>query len=169
MDFIYFIIAIIWGVVWGVAVNKVIENKGYSENWFWWGFFFGFIALIVALSKPEIRSTIHSNHPLLNRKEASENNFRNENSNTNSLVGEMTKDGWKCFCGRLNPKYTGTCDCGRSRQELQQIRKNNEKMRAKSNDTVLVANNIKQYKELLDIGAITSEEYEAKKKELLNL
>ena len=44
---------IIWGVVWGYATNAVIKNKGYEESWFWWGFFFGFIALIVALTKPE--------------------------------------------------------------------------------------------------------------------
>lgn len=30
----YFIGTVIWGIVWGVACNKVIENKGYDENWF---------------------------------------------------------------------------------------------------------------------------------------
>lgn len=45
---------IVWGVAWGILVNKVIENKGYQENWFWWGFFFGFFALIVALTKQSI-------------------------------------------------------------------------------------------------------------------
>lgn len=29
---------IIGGVIWGIVCNKVIENKGYRENWFWWGF-----------------------------------------------------------------------------------------------------------------------------------
>ena len=44
---------IIWGVVWGFATDAVIKNKGYDDNWFWWGFFFGFIATIVAATKPE--------------------------------------------------------------------------------------------------------------------
>ena len=51
---------IIWIVVWvvigsifGFATNAIIRNKGYQENWFWWGFFFGLIAMLVALSKPE--------------------------------------------------------------------------------------------------------------------
>ncbi len=44
---------VILGVIWGFAVNAVVQNKGYDENWFWWGFFFGFIALIVALTKPD--------------------------------------------------------------------------------------------------------------------
>ena len=51
---------IIWGIVWGIVVNKVVENKGYQENWFWWGFFFGIFALIIALTKQNITSTNHS-------------------------------------------------------------------------------------------------------------
>ncbi len=48
------IIYLAFGVVWGLVVNKIIQNKGYSENWFWWGFFFGIFALIAALIKPDI-------------------------------------------------------------------------------------------------------------------
>jgi len=42
------------GSIWGVVTRNIIRNKGYQENWFWWGFFFGLIAVIVALSKPDI-------------------------------------------------------------------------------------------------------------------
>ena len=52
---------IIWGVVWGYATKAVINNKGYDDNWFWWGFFFGFIALIVALTKPEYKKPTYEN------------------------------------------------------------------------------------------------------------
>ena len=48
---------VLGGIIWGVVVNKVIENKGYEENWFWWGFFFGFFALIVALTKQNVNTT----------------------------------------------------------------------------------------------------------------
>lgn len=48
---------IIGGIIWGIVVNKVIENKGYEENWFWWGFFFGIFALIVALTKQNVVTT----------------------------------------------------------------------------------------------------------------
>ena len=37
------------------------------------------------------------------------------------------------------------------------------------NSEVSVVDEIKKYKELLDMGAITQEEYEKKKKELLNI
>ena len=42
---------IIWAIIWGIATNKVIQNKGYEENWFLWGFLFGVIAFIVACTK----------------------------------------------------------------------------------------------------------------------
>ena len=51
--FSYVVMAICWGLIWGVVTKKIIENKGYDDNWFWWGFFFGFFAMIVALIKPE--------------------------------------------------------------------------------------------------------------------
>ena len=37
-----------------------------------------------------------------------------------------------------------------------------------SNSNISVADEIKKFKELLDIGAITQEEFDAKKKELLS-
>lgn len=55
---------IIWGVVWGYATKAVINNKGYDDNWFWWGFFFGFIALIVAVAKPENRKQTQAWQPV---------------------------------------------------------------------------------------------------------
>lgn len=51
---VYMIVFIIWGVIWGFATRTVIYNKGYDKNWFWWGFIFGFIAFIVALTKRDI-------------------------------------------------------------------------------------------------------------------
>ena len=43
---------LIIGLIWGIVVQKVVENRGYNENWFIWGFFFHIFALIVALTKP---------------------------------------------------------------------------------------------------------------------
>lgn len=57
----------------GFATKYIIRNKGYTTNWFWWGFFFGGIALIVALSRPKV--------------------YRS------SSKGKW----WQCSCGRMNP------------------------------------------------------------------
>ena len=53
---VVFFVYIIYGIIFGIVVNKVLENKGYNENWFWWGFLFGIFAVIVALSKPNINT-----------------------------------------------------------------------------------------------------------------
>lgn len=62
---------IIWGVVWGFATDAVIKNKGYDDNWFWWGFFFGFIATIVAATKPENQKQIQEWQPFQLQTESS--------------------------------------------------------------------------------------------------
>lgn len=110
---IYLLVYCVYGTVWGVVVNKVIENKGYRENWFWWGFFFGFLALIVALTKPNIPRTTSDTGSYFN--------------DTSSVVGkdyvfrgfgyegrvDQVPGGWRCqHCGKINAGYVGTCGCG---------------------------------------------------------
>lgn len=94
----WFICFCVWGCVWGFVTNKVIENKGYDENWFWWGFFFGFFALIIAATKSE-------NH----YGEYIEPNWAQSSTPNRTL---LSQGGWLCACGRTNPSYTGTCACG---------------------------------------------------------
>lgn len=45
---------IFWGLVWGFATKAVRVNRGYTDTWFWWGFFFGLIPFIIALTKPNL-------------------------------------------------------------------------------------------------------------------
>lgn len=45
---------IIWSLVWAAVTSLIIETKGYDESWFWWGFFFGIFAALVALAKPPV-------------------------------------------------------------------------------------------------------------------
>ena len=126
------------GILWGHLVQKIIDNKGYSENWFWWGFFFGPIVLLVALLKPDMRTA----YPTAAAAQPSHN-----------LDNKMLEaGGWKCTCGKVNPSYTATCTCGTTKKEIQDLEK---------------LEKIKSYKELLDTGVITEEEYEAKRKEIL--
>lgn len=66
----YLIVAIVWGIVWGVVVNQVIKNKGYEENWFFWGFFFSFFALVVALTKPDAYTVKAAAEPVWQTKKA---------------------------------------------------------------------------------------------------
>lgn len=161
---------ILWGCVWGFVTNKVIKNKGYEENWFWWGFFFGIFAVIVAATKPNVYATQVS--VASNEVDQSIHNI------SSSIDKRALKNGdWKCTCGRVNPFYFGTCACGRSKRDVleAQVKAQREKeaarekeLREKKEEQELAnLKRLREYKELLDSGVITQEEFEAKKKEIL--
>ena len=59
----YFVGVIIWGIIWGVVAKAVVTNKGYEEKgtkYFWLGFFFSFIPVIVAATKPNLNAVPQS-------------------------------------------------------------------------------------------------------------
>lgn len=153
----FIIIAIIWGCVWGAATNAVIQNKGYDENWFWWGFFFGFIALLVALTKPDNKHDYYQVPTHL----------------THAAENIVPKNGWKCIkCGRGNSSYVGTCACGNSKlsnNDFFSNVNNSNKMTNESKVSISVADEIAKFKKLLDDGVISQEEFDKKKKQLLDL
>lgn len=146
--------------IWGYAVYSIVQNKGYDENWFWWGFFFGILALLFALAKEDVSWQ-----------------YRESGSRLGAIAAEaadertLASGGWVCSrCGKVQPSYTGTCGCGNTKDKSEWERAAEEK-RKKDAQTALAENEIietiKKYKELLDAGAITAEEFEKKKKELL--
>lgn len=190
--FLYLLPCIIWCLIWGFATRAVIHNKGYDNNWFWWGFFFGVIAFIVALTKKDI--TYEQYYYQKNKPEL---NYQSAQSATSSKT-------WQCACGEINLDYVTTCpECGRRKssavgassrsyssnnnsakvpapdwrcscgamnkgyeKECHRCHKSIYDKDKKSDDTV---NELKKLKELLDSGIITQEEFDKKKKEYLNL
>lgn len=96
---------------------------------------------------------------------------------------EPNENEWKCKkCGIINHNYVGTCSCGNRRQDndtfvpedtiqtkAEKIEEETQVMVSNKSSDLSVADAIKQFKELLDMGAITQEEYDRKKKDLLGL
>ena len=153
--FDWFVIAILFvaqGLIFGFATQSVIENKGYEENWFWLGFFFGVVVLIVANAKPQVYDY---------------------NTYKKPADQIMASGGWKCTCGEIHASYVSSCSCGRDKWEVlhPQNTKKLEKTREqeKELDEMGKVSAIKEYKALMDEGIITQEEFEAKKKQLLGL
>ena len=145
---------VIVGYIWGGAVQKIISDKGYQENWFWWGFFFGLFAWIAAWAKPAV-------YPPAAASPVSPLPYDRELPETG---------GWICSCGRVNPSYTGTCACGKTKREIEEANLTQAKRRAErqlEREEIEKLNRVKAYKEFLDAGVITQEEYEAKRKEIL--
>lgn len=156
----YFLTAIISAFIWGFVTKKVIENKGYSENWFWWGFWFGFIALIVALTKPSCHS-IETEKIYVEQS----GNCTYVKTQTELLREQerLEHGGWKCTCGRVNASYIMSCGCGKTRDEIA-AKKTAQRIEM---DETKNFEKLKQLKELLDMDAITQEEFNEKKKQLI--
>ena len=157
----YFIAVIVWAFVWGFVTKTVNENKGY-EGGFWWGFWLSWIGLIVVVCKPD-------------------NHVRSSSYNQGSSYAasrSSSKDTWRCAkCGTYNVGFS--CRCGMLRGDsallekkqteakLEQVKKETEQ---KSDKTEIEnIQKLKLYKELLDSGVITQEEFDKKKAELLKL
>ena len=146
------IVSVIMAIIFGIVSKTINENKGYYGG-FAWGFWLGIIGIIVVACKPENKS-----------RESFAEKIYNDDLRKERIVSE---GGWKCNrCGRTNASYTTTCICGTSEKE----NKNWEKKEVKTSDRqTSQADELKKFKELLDSGAITQEEYNVKKKQLLNL
>ena len=162
MWYLYIIGGVVGCFIWGFVTKAVNENKGYDGG-FWLGFFLGLIGLIIVLCKPSYSSQ-YSNYEYasLLSTAAKEENDRKLLSN----------GGWKCAkCGTVNPKTTGTCGCGNTRYSNESRVKAAEeaaKVKERDDQELLNLKKLKAYKELLDAGAITQEEFDKKKAELLN-
>ena len=57
----------------------------------------------------------------MNRGLAEEQEKQNELKRKDGRM--LQEDGWKCICGQLNASYVGTCSCGRTRADVEDIKK----------------------------------------------
>ena len=170
----------------GYITNEILKNKGYSENWFWWGFLFGIWAILFAFIKPDLTRTYSDNqvntflHDYAEEEYNRRNNVSGEKSQNINDIKIIDNGGWKCSCGRINASYVGTCGCGRLKSEVDKKVKEQEgadsvNACAETTPKLEKENEIKnleyivKLKELLDAGVITQEEFEAKKKKLLDI
>ncbi len=82
----------------------------------------------------------------------------------------LAHGGWKCICGRVNSDYVGTCSCGRTKNENSETQETPiQRATEKEDKELLNLQKLKSYKELLDFGIISKEEFDKKKSELLNI
>ena len=82
----------------------------------------------------------------------------------------ISQGGWRCACGRVHASYVSSCSCGRNKHgelpaETAPVVADEPKEDMEGRN----ARAIREYKSLMDDGIITSEEFEAKKKQLLGI
>ncbi len=100
---------IVFGVICGFITDKIRKDKGYVKSWFWWGFFFQILAILIALAqKPAAQSA----------KSKPEEAIEKYIDLVNRAGQPRNSASWNCICGRQNPSYTGTCACGRTKEAV---------------------------------------------------
>lgn len=155
----------------GFFEYAVVRRLHYlPRKWFWLGFFFSFIALIVAATKPQHQSTTAEKLSTTSEKLSFAPVYAPSESEKKERERRLlSQGGWKCICGELNPYYVSSCVCGRNRNEGEI--NNGKKPQTPKEETSAQSeiDMIRKYKELLDSGIITQEEFDAKKKQLLGL
>ncbi len=146
--FVYLIAAFINGIIWASVCKSIIASKGYGESeqssYAWVGFLLGLIGVLIAAVKPQNTQSVETSPASV--------------SNTVDLV-------WKCnFCGNQNigrESYSECYSCGHTRGE------SSRKKPKDSGDMIDNLDALKKLKELLDMGAITQDEFDLKKSKLL--
>ena len=158
------------GLIFGIICRYIVKNKGYDdyENYgFFWGFFLGFIGLIVCAVKPD--QNIYSN----NRTSGQNSSGLNYDYNKSSAPKDSA--GWVCNCGTRNYGYETNChNCGKPKFKSAPVENTKprieiEKPRSVKSDEMSISDQIKEINKLKEEGFITEEEYEAKKKQILGI
>ena len=164
------------GLIFGFICVGIASSRGMSGG-FLWGFFLGVIGVIIVAVRP---------------------NEQNQNGVVSEIEEEIEipKTIYRFRCKSCGKKLTGwyqTCPQCRSSGSIERLQKEEvvidevaaaaikakqlEKKAAamkdqaeqKASTTISEADEIKKFKDLLDSGIITQEEFDAKKKQLLGL
>lgn len=152
---------IVWSIF-GMISKHINESKGYDGG-FAWGFWLGIIGIIVVACRADNRSSYISSQG----SGTSLGDNSSVVSSPNRLAGPNE---WKChFCGRINQDYVTTCLCGHGKGERlpAPAPKSDLSISSAKSSANDIMSELKKYKEMLDAGLITEEDYENKKKELM--
>ena len=160
--FFYICLSIGISCIFGAITKSINENKGYDGG-FAWGFWLGWIGIIVvACRQPAQVYYPPSPNP-------------SYNSSSSNAPG-----GWRCTCGRFHSAYVTSCTCGKAKRDVLSPKPAMPVRQpaipatpapapapAPADETKTIEA-LKEYKDLLDSGIITQEEFEQKKKTLLS-
>ena len=157
------ILTIVNACIFGVITKVINERKGYYGG-FAWGFWLGWIGIIVVACRESASYTPKESIIVRPQKSGLPHNAI---SNSAPSGG-----GWKCSCGRINAAYISSCVCGLNKQTEAAAAPTPmpkpSTAAASTIDESQIISLLREYKDLLDSGVITQEEFDAKKKSILS-
>ena len=153
MDIIGILVCLIIGVICGNICVRISLKRGMNGG-FWWGFFLWIIGIIIVALRPNDQAGMTAKDRQL-----------------------LEKGGWICGnCGMVHASYDSFCVCGASRRDAATTQQRNAAVhnsyiaqpRNSEQPDFSQADEISKFKELLDRKIISQEEFEAKKRQLLD-
>lgn len=170
-DFIIYFVAIVMRIgirsIWGAITWKMNDYKGYASNGFWWGFFLGLVGVIVVACKSNVSNYKMTGWKCVCGKVHSDYVTACACGRARNTVASVPAGHWSCSCGRIHAPYVSSCICGLSKKDAARSATVPEKATSATPSEQDTVNLLKEYKTLLDSGAITQEEFDAKKAQLL--
>lgn len=104
------IILIIMGSIRGIATNMILQNRGYHESWFWLGFFFGSIAMLVALSRSD-RVVMEKIQESVRNDARVQETFHGQSACSNQAVRQMHIQDNETAAKEKEMQGTGKANC----------------------------------------------------------
>lgn len=173
----YLIVGVICGFI-----CKAIASSRNMDGGFWWGFWLGIIGIIIVAVRPnDSRPTYSSSNSspglsIVNNSNSPARSINHSSYYNNMMSDSIPQNGWRCTqCGKPHYDYETSCSCGKSKFDVSDILKEKTEEQPKGESTekkqssFSEADEILKFKELLDDGIITQEEFDAKKKKILGI
>lgn len=155
--FFYLLAVLINSCIFGAITYSINQSKG-RDGGFWWGFFLGGIGIVVVAVRPAVYSDDYNPYA----------SSRYPASKPIDVNAPVPQGGWRCSCGKVHETYVSSCSCGKSKRSvLDGTHGSLPSGKPACNEDGI--DELRKYKVLLDDGLITQEDYDAKKKQLLNL
>ena len=171
IGFLFFYICTVIGVscIFGAITKAINEGKGYYGG-FAWGFWLGWIGIIVVACR---ESCNYKPTESIIKPKTTPNFLPPQGYPPMPANGDV----WTCSCGRHNPRYVTSCACGLNKNSFSTPAHRSTPQQAtfqQPASSVPIDNEmkhisiLKEYKQLLDTGVITQEEFDEKKSKILS-
>lgn len=138
------------------SISKAVNEKNGYFGGFAWGFWLGVIGIVIVAVRQS--APYRSSESIIVSKRSKDIPFQ-------AVSQEDLPNSWQCSCGRYNAQYVNSCVCGVNKRDA--LAPKTEEP-ADPADEMQTISALKEYKELLDTGVITQEEFDAKKKAILS-
>ena len=165
--------ALLYAILFCILSGKVVEDKGYEEDtivvYRILGFLLGIFGLILAAAKPDLKKEKQEREDK-QKMEYIYNSMVNSNRDAHNNYSQSSDKEifeWKCeSCGLINKVNKTKCfKCGNERTVP--INYKNKNVQERTDTNTDISSELRKFKQLFDEGAITDEEYNKVKNDLL--